>query len=45
MSKIRKGNKEVRKPPRLNAKEKKAEKQLHKHADANVPFLPVEHRH
>jgi hypothetical protein len=40
MTKTRKSNKESRKPPRLNAKEKKAAKQVRKHAHDVVPFLP-----
>ena len=40
MSKIQKGNKELRKAPLLNAKEKKAAKQARRHAGEVVPFLP-----
>lgn len=39
MSKARQSNKEARKQPLLNAKEKKAAKQKKKH-DVVVPFIP-----
>ena len=40
MSKAQKGNKEAKKQPLLNAKEKKAAKQVKKHAGDVVPMLP-----
>lgn len=40
MSKIRKGNKENKKQPLLNSKEKKAARQAQKHSGDLVPFLP-----
>lgn len=45
MTKIRKGNKEARKQPQLNPKEKKAKKHEHKQAGGTVPFLPAESHH
>lgn len=41
MSKIRKGNKETRKQPRLNPKEKKAAKHTKKTEGGAVPFIPA----
>lgn len=40
MTKSKQSNKEQRKPPLLNPKEKKAAKQAKKHAVDHVPFLP-----
>lgn len=40
MSRVRQSNKEQRKQPLLNAKEKKAAKRAKKHAQDTVPFLP-----
>ena len=40
MSRVRQSNKEQRKQPLLNAKEKKAAKRAKKHANDTVPFLP-----
>jgi hypothetical protein len=40
MSKARQSNKEPRKQPLLNPKERKAAKQAKKHALDSVPFLP-----
>lgn len=39
MSKVRKNNKEARKQPLLSPKEKKAAKQVKKHAGDIVPLL------
>lgn len=39
MGKIRQGNKETKKQPLLSPKEKKAAKQVKKHAADVVPFL------
>lgn len=44
MSKIQKGNKESRKEPLLNPKEKKAAKLARKTATVSVPFIP-KHTH
>lgn len=40
MSKIRQGNKEAKKHPVMNPKEKKAAKQARKHAHDAVPLIP-----
>lgn len=42
MGKARQSNKEPRKQPLLNPKEKKAAKQARKHAKDQIPFLPGE---
>lgn len=39
MSKVRQGNKETRKPPLMTPKEKKAAKQVKKHAGDVVPLI------
>lgn len=40
MTKIRKGNKELKKQPLLNTKEKKALRHARKHGNEPIPFLP-----
>ncbi len=40
MTKIRKGNKELKKQPLLNSREKKAGQHARKHSNEQVPFLP-----
>lgn len=44
MSKIRKGNKETRKAPKLSPKAKKAAKVARRHDGDIVPFIPVAER-
>ncbi len=44
MNKIRKGNKETRKQPRLNGKEKRAAKHSKKSEGGAVPFIPAGNR-
>lgn len=41
MNKFRKGNKESKKAPLLNSKEKKAAKLAQKRTGEPIPFLPV----
>lgn len=40
MTKLRKGNKELKKQPLLNSKEKKAARHAQKHNGEPLPFLP-----
>lgn len=40
MTKIRKGNKETRKAPKLSPKAKKAAKQSRRHEGDAIPFIP-----
>lgn len=40
MTKVKKSNKEAKKQPLLNPKEKKAAKQAKKHAQDVVPLIP-----
>lgn len=44
MTKIRKGNKETRKTPKLSPKAKKAAKLARRHDGDTAPFIPVVER-